>query len=114
MKKLFLLSCFAVSAVLLTQCGSSKKAAGKAQAITYTSNIQPVVAASCTPCHFPDKGGRMKALNTYDAVKGDIDDIISRIEKHPGEKGFMPMKRERLSDSTINLFKQWKESGMLQ
>lgn len=114
MKKLLLLSCLAVSAIIFTQCGPSKKATGKAQSFTYTTNIQPVVSTNCSPCHFPDKGGRAKALNSYDALKGEIDNIISRIEKHPGERGFMPMKRDRLSDSTINLFKEWKESGLAQ
>lgn len=113
MKKLLLLSCFVISAAIFTQCSSSKKAS-KIQPIAYTVNIQPLISTSCSPCHFPDRNGRAKALNTYDAVKGEIDNIISRIERHPGERGFMPMKRERLSDSTINLFKQWKQSGLDQ
>lgn len=112
MKKVLLLSCLAIFAVVLTQCSSSKKAA-KAQTITYATNIQPIISSNCSPCHFPDKG-RARALNTYDAVKSNINDIISRIEKHPGDRGFMPMKRERLSDSTINIFKQWRDGGLTE
>jgi len=104
----------ALTAAILTQCSSSKKAAGKSQKITYATNIQPIVSTNCAPCHFPDKNGRAKALNSYVAVKGEIDGIISRIERHPGERGFMPMKRERLSDSTINIFRQWKEGGLAE
>jgi hypothetical protein len=53
-------------------------------------------------------------LNTYTAVSSSIDDIVTRIQLHPGEKGFMPFKRARLSDSTINVFKQWKADGLLE
>ena len=38
--------------------------------------------------------------------------MINRIELHPGEKGFMPFKGIRLSDSSINLLKQWKADGL--
>jgi hypothetical protein len=38
--------------------------------------------------------------------------MIARIELNPGQKGFMPCKRSKLSDSTINVFKQWRDSGM--
>jgi hypothetical protein len=112
MKKLLLLIVVAFSFGILTQCSSSKKAA--AQKLTYTNNIQPLLLNNCTPCHFPDKGGRMKAYNTYTAVKDDIDEIIRRIELQPGQKGFMPFKHPRLSDSTINIFKQWKASGLAE
>jgi hypothetical protein len=72
------------------------------------------MAEKCTPCHFPDKGGRMEALNSHAAVKGHIDDIIRRIQLNPGEKGYMPFKKPKLSDSTINLFRQWKEEGLAE
>jgi uncharacterized membrane protein len=114
MKKLLLLVLIVSVAGVLTQCNSSKKATGKAaQKVTYTADIQPIIAAKCTPCHFPDKG-RAKALNTYDAVKNNADEIIRKIQLHPGDKGFMPMKRDRLSDSTINLFQQWKGNGLAE
>jgi hypothetical protein len=32
---------------------------------------------------------------------------------NPGERGFMPFKKTaKLSDSTIAVFKQWKEDGL--
>lgn len=81
--------------------------------ITYNANIQPLMVANCSPCHMPPKGFK-KAYNTYDAVKGDIDAIISRIEKNPGDKGFMPFKHPKLSDSTIQVYVQWKTDGLLE
>jgi hypothetical protein len=112
MKKTLLVICFAFLIAILTQCSSSKKAT--AQKITYTNNIQPILVTKCTPCHFPDKGGRIKALNTYAAVKDEADEIIRRIELHPGEKGFMPFKHPRLSEDTISVFKQWRDGGLTE
>ncbi len=96
----------------LTYCTSSKKAASKPAAVTYEENIQPVVAASCGPCHLPSKGGKKPPLESYTDVAYNIDEIIRRIEMHPGQKGYMPMKKDRLSDSAINLFKDWKSGGL--
>lgn len=111
MKKLLFIISVGLSIVVFTQCRSAKNSRSKPVKLTYANNIQPILADKCTPCHFPDKGGRVKALNTYDAVKSNIDDIIHRIELHPGDKGFMPFKRPRLSDSTINVIKQWRDGG---
>ena len=112
MKKL-IVSGLAFSAVLLfSYCSSSKKAASKP--LTYESNLMAVISGKCTPCHIPDKGGRVKPLNTYDAVRTDIDEMIRRIELNPGDKGFMPFKHDKLNDSTIAVFKQWKADGLIE
>jgi hypothetical protein len=111
MKKLLLFIVFATTIVLFTQCRSTKSATGSKK-LTYVADIQPIMAGKCTPCHFPDKGGRVQALNSYASVKDHIDDIIRRIELTPGEKGYMPFKKPKLSDSTINVFKQWKADGL--
>lgn len=96
---------------MFSYCSSSKKAA-KAAVVTYDAGVMAVISEKCTPCHIPDKGGRVKPLNTYDTVRANIDDIIRRISLNPGEKGFMPFKHDKLSDSTIAVFKQWKEDGL--
>ena len=114
MKKLLIIGIFLI--VLTFQfCTSSKNTTASKQPakITYTANIQPIIAANCTPCHFPPKGFK-KAYDTYAPVKSDIDSIISRISRHPGERGFMPFKHPRLADSTIQVFVQWKADGLLQ
>jgi hypothetical protein len=111
MRKLSIFLLLIASAMVLSYCSSSKKAAAAAPKTTYTESIQPIMAANCTPCHFPEKG-KAKQYNTYAAVKGDIDNIITRISKNPGEKGFMPMKHPKLPDSTIQAFIKWKADGM--
>lgn len=114
MKQLFLIALTTSTVMVFSYCSSSKKAASEkaVPAVTYEANIQQLVSEKCSPCHFPSKGGNKLAFDNYDAVKSNIDAMISRIELHPGEKGFMPFKGTRLSDSTINIFKQWKADGL--
>lgn len=77
------------------------------------SHIQPLMVANCSPCHMPPKGNKTP-YNTYAAVKTDIDDILARIQKNPNEKGFMPMRHPKLSDSTISVFAKWKADDLLE
>jgi hypothetical protein len=98
---------------VFSYCSSSKKAAVKVPLLTYEANIQQLVTDKCSPCHIPAKGGNKLALDNYDAVKTNIDPILDRIHRMPGEKGFMPFKRPKLSDSAIAVFAQWKTDGML-
>lgn len=113
MKKFSILLLIAVAASVFQFCSFSKKAAREPQKITYVGNVQSIVQATCAPCHFPPKGNK-KPLDTYAAVKEDIDDIIVRIKKNPDERGFMPMRHPKLSDSTINIFVQWQKDGLLE
>ena len=100
-----------VTAFIFQFCSSSKKAQKAAAATTYTANVQPIIAASCSPCHIEGKGNK-KTLSNYTAAKDNIDDIIARIEKNPDERGFMPFKHPKLPDSTIQMFVKWKADGL--
>jgi len=116
MKKFLILSGIAVAALVFANCNSAKKTASTPAApkSTYATNMTSVITTNCTPCHIPAKGGNKKAYDNYGNVKSDIDEIIRRIELNPGDRGFMPFKHAKLSDSTINVFKQWKADGMLE
>lgn len=94
-------------------CSSSKKAASATAAVTYTRNVQPIIQANCSPCHIPPQG-RAKALNSYDAARANVDDILSRIKRNPEDKGFMPMRHPKLADSTIAVFEKWKGAGLAE
>lgn len=112
MKKLLTFSLFLITVTVLSYCSSSKKAASaKTAPVLYAGNVESIVMTSCTPCHFPP-GGNKKPLNSYAAVRDNIDDIIRRIELNPTDRGFMPFKHAKLSQDTINVFKQWKTDGM--
>ena len=115
MKKVFVLCTLGAFVLLLTNCDPSKKtAATPAPKTTYEGNVQTLVMANCSPCHIPSKGGNKKAYDTYASVKTDIDEIIRRIELNPGDRGFMPFKHPKLSDSTINVFKQFRADGAIE
>jgi hypothetical protein len=112
MKKLTVGS-FLIMAVLIQFCSPAKKAQNQQPKINYEANVQPLIVANCSPCHIPPKGNK-EPLNTYAAAKENIDDAISRIKLNPGDKGFMPFKHSKLSDSTIRIFEQWKADGLLE
>lgn len=114
MKRNLLITGLVATAFIFSYCSSSKKSASKAPSKEiYTGHVETLIMANCAPCHIPAEGGKKKALDTYDKAKAEIDDIIKRIELHPGEKGFMPSKKPRLNDSTIAVFKKWKEDGLM-
>ncbi|MEZ5059411.1 MAG: hypothetical protein R2879_20450 [Saprospiraceae bacterium] len=111
MRNLFILLFFA-GIFFLANCSVSKKASSSS-AISYERDIAPIMLDRCTPCHYPDQG-KKKFLDTYGAVKTNIDEIIARVKMDPSEKEFMPFKskKEPLSDSLIQVFVTWKETGM--
>ena len=112
MKKLCIVFVLALP-MALQFCSTTKKSQSTTVTpkITYMSDIQATIVGNCSPCHIPPKGSK-KAFDNYDSVKLNIDEIIVRIQKQPGEKGFMPFKHDRLPDSTIMVFVNWKKDGM--
>jgi hypothetical protein len=105
-----------VAVLLFSNCHSSKKSMANTTTpkFTYASDVKAVVAAHCSPCHIPEKGGNKTALDSYDNLKMHIDEVIRRIELNPTDRGFMPFRKAKLSDSTIAVFKQWRDEGMPQ
>jgi mono/diheme cytochrome c family protein len=99
------------TAFIFQYCSSSKKAHAAKFTVTYENSVSTIIQGSCAPCHIAGKGNK-KPLNNYTAAGSTIDEIIARIQKNPGERGFMPMMHPKLADSTINLFVQWKTSGL--
>jgi hypothetical protein len=111
MKKLLVVT-LSFGIVLFQFCSHSKKLQ-KPPATTFDSNVKPIILSNCSPCHVPPNG-KSGILSTYDAAKSHIDEILTRIQKNPGEKGFMPFKHNKLPDSTIQVFAQWKTDGLLE
>lgn len=106
MKKILTLSALCLL-FLFQYCGTAKKAQAT-NAVSYNQDVHPIIMNSCSPCH---TGGKQKSLNNYAAASGEIDEILTRIQKNPGEKGFMPFRHDKLPDSTIAVFVRWKEAG---
>jgi cytochrome c553 len=116
MKKIFILVILATVVTFFSNCHSAKKATAskKPPTITYRADIQTLVINNCAPCHFPEKNGNKKPLNSYTAVKENINEMIHRVELKPEDKGFMPFRHPKLSDSTITVLKQWRDNGMAE
>lgn len=118
MKKYLILAVIICATVFLfSNCHTQKKGMASTSPIatvTYASAVKSVVAANCTPCHIPANGGNKTPLDTYDNLKANIDNVIHRIQLNPTDKGFMPFKHAKLSDSTIAVFTQWRDAGMPQ
>jgi hypothetical protein len=116
MKRYYVLVLLIATAIIFSYCSSSKKASkNPPPKMVFENSLQTLIAGNCSPCHIPQKGGQKKAYDNYANVKADIDDIIRRIELSPTERGFMPFRKtEKLSDSTIAVFKQWKADGLLE
>ena len=98
--------------IFLVNCSSSKKMA--VPKTTYATDVSAVVMTNCSPCHIPAKGGNKKPYDNYANLKTDIDEIVRRITLNPGDRGFMPFKHAKLSDSTIAVFTKWKADGLLE
>ena len=116
MRKLSILAILFAALFILPYCKTSKQAAGKKMpAVTYTADVAPIIADRCTPCHFPETG-KKKLLDTYTAVKTNIDDMLMRVQVPKDDPKFMPFKskKEPLSDSLIMVLKTWKETGMAE
>lgn len=116
MRKYFVLTGITVAVLVFANCNPAKKtAATVVPKSTYAADLSVVIMNNCVPCHIPAKGGRKKAFDSYASVKTDIDEMIKRIELNPTDKGFMPFKKtEKLNDSTIAVFKKWRDDGLLE
>ena len=118
MKKLTVVATIVMMAIVFSYCTHTKKAAAApapaVAKVTYENDLKPLIVGKCAPCHIPASGGNKKAYDNYAAVKGDIDDMLHRIALNPGEHGFMPARKAKLTDSTIQVFKQWKADGLLE
>jgi nitrate/TMAO reductase-like tetraheme cytochrome c subunit len=115
MKKYLIVTSMMVTAVIFYNCHSSKKLTSSVHPpLNYEANLKTVIEANCSPCHIPAKGGNKKAYDNFANVKTDIDEMIRRMELNPADKGFMPFKKQKLGDSTITAFKQWRTDGLLE
>jgi hypothetical protein len=109
MKKYFVLSGLFALVLFFSNCHTTKKV--QATPLTYEMNVKPVIETNCSPCHIAGKGNKTPYDNYANASK-DIDDMLRRIQLNPTDRGFMPFKHPKLSDSTIAVFRQWKNDGL--
>ena len=83
--------------------------------VSYARQIQPIMVQKCTPCHFPEQG-RKKMLDTYEATRDNVQDILHRVQLPADHIEYMPFKgkKEALTAGEIDLLKQWVAQRMPQ
>lgn len=117
MKKI-IISALVLGTCLFQFCSHTQKVAAPPPPpvvvkLTYEADVKPIIAIKCAPCHIPPQG-RKEPYVTYAAVSKDIDEIIRRVKLTPGERGAMPQRNPKLSDSTIQVLEKWKADGLLE
>lgn len=76
--------------------------------VSYATDIAPIITRSCSPCHFPAEG-KKEPLNTYEAVKDHVSDILTRVQLPVTDMKYMPFKGKKapLTEAEIQLMKDW-------
>ena len=103
-----------VSCAKKTSSPGSASEPPKPKATAYTTDVLPLLQAKCSPCHFPSKGGNKANFETYASAAKFGAEILVRIQKNPGERGYMPMRNPKLADTEISLVKKWIDGGMAE
>jgi len=115
MKKISLV--LTVIIVALFAACSQKNSASKTPKViptTYTTDMMPLIQAKCSPCHVPSKGGNKASFENYESAKKYSGDMLARVQLVPGQRGFMPMKHEKLTAEEIVVIKKWIDQGLLE
>ncbi len=83
---------------------------------SYATDVNPILIASCQPCHVAGGGAsweaRVKHVNNYDNAKGISTTMLDRISRAQGATGMMPYKGTRLSEDKIAVIKRWIDDGL--
>ena len=119
MRKIYVSMFLMAAIVAFSYCTSSRKAMATAPSpvaakVNYEANVMSIIQANCAPCHFPDKGGNKKPLNSYASVLANSDEVLRRIQLNTTDRGFMPFRKPKISDTAINTIKQWKADGFTE
>jgi hypothetical protein len=118
MKKLKLTLFVLPFALVLINCNSAKKGAEYTtveKKISYKTDIEPIIANSCTPCHIPPQG-RKEPLENYDHVKANIGAILERTQLPQDNRKFMPPvnKKPALTTDQVALLIKWQQQNMAE
>jgi hypothetical protein len=81
--------------------------------ITYMADVKPLLTGLCAPCHVAG-GTHPSKWDEYNPTKNNINSIINRVKRNPGEQGFMPQGGAKLSDEDIAILEKWVVDGVLE
>lgn len=117
MKKIFIsfLSLAVFASVFYFSSCKTKKIAKTAcnYSPTYTADIKPIMDANCMPCHSAEKHKHNFDVSSYEATKesAKAKNFIPSLKHEAGVEP-MPMKKDKLSDETIEKISCWIQNGM--
>lgn len=103
--------------IVLMNCSTSKKGVSEyipvENKVSYETDIKPIIAASCAPCHFPPQG-RKEPLENYIHVKENIGSILKLVKLPKEDRNFMPPanKKPALTKDQIALLEKWQQQNM--
>ncbi|RVT78363.1 hypothetical protein EOD40_03765 [Flavobacterium sufflavum] len=117
-KKIQLIALIIPLSILMVNCSSARKGKSEyveAKKISYTADVKPIIANSCTPCHMPPQG-RKEPFENYEQVKAHITAIIARVKLPQDDRKFMPPvnKKPALTNDQVALLVQWQQQNMPQ
>jgi hypothetical protein len=118
MKKARLIALIIPLSMLIANCNSAKKGKSdyvEVKKISYKTDIEPIIANSCTPCHIPPQG-RKEPLESYDHVKTNIGAILERVQLPQDNRKFMPPvnKKPALTADQLAVLIKWQQQGMTE
>ncbi len=117
MKKFKILTLILPFLLVLINCNTTKKGVMEnkpaEKQLSYKTDVAPILATSCTPCHFPPEG-RKKPYENYEHVKADIASIIERVKLPETDARFMPFKSKKpaLTQNQIAILETWQNQNM--
>ena len=85
--------------------------------ISYNIHIRPIINANCVSCDAnPTINGASVPMTDYTQVKNVFENTnaLDRMNRQPGQSGFMPLVGTRLPQASIDLVEQWMNEGYLE
>ncbi|MGR3812404.1 hypothetical protein [Jiulongibacter sp. NS-SX5] len=99
-------------AISLTSC---EKEGDTTPAVTF-NEVNSILQANCQPCHVAGSGTnfeqRAKFVDDASIAKAVASGIISRVNRDPGQAGFMPVNGSKLAAADIQVIQDWIDGGM--
>lgn len=84
----------------------------------FSVDVNPILVASCQPCHIEGGGAnfaaRVKHVNNYANAKSAANFILDRVSRAQGATGMMPLNRTRLTDDKIAIIRRWINDGLAE
>lgn len=102
--------------MLIVNCNSAKKGKSdyvEVKKISYKTDIEPIIANSCTPCHIPPQGSK-EPLENYEHVKTNIAAVLQRVQLPQDDRRVMPPanKKAALTTDQIAVLIKWQQQNM--